>query len=302
LDQGDAGWWKHRPTGTVIDMETITDIPSIKRLERSSSSRVFAGVCGGLGRYFGLSPAFYRLGFVVLTLLGGAGILIYLAAVLVIPQEGKPASLAEEALAQRHEKPWPLIGLGVVGVAIAVLVAKAPLWSIAGSGWVVLLVFGLGIFWVSRGNSRGRKLLRAAVATTVTLFAVTVAAIAIAFAWFDVSLSDGTGTRIYEPATASQLRPAYTLGVGELRLDLSHLAPVTQATTIHANLGVGHIRVIVPQGMHVAVNAHAKVGELNILDQHNDGHDTSLSTGLGSLLVIDARVGAGKVDVERAAG
>jgi Cell wall-active antibiotics response 4TMS YvqF len=195
-----------------------------------------------------------------------------------------------------------LIGLGVVGVAIAVLVAKAPLWSIAGSGWVVLLVFGLGIFWVSRGNSRGRKLLRAAVAATVTLFAVTVAAIAIAFAWFDVSLSDGTGTRIYQPATASQLRPAYTLGVGELRLDLSHLPPVTQATTIHANLGVGHIRVIVPQGMHVAVNAHAKLGELNVLDQHQDGHDTSLSTGHGSLLVIDARVGAGKVDVERAAG
>jgi phage shock protein PspC (stress-responsive transcriptional regulator) len=301
LDQGDAGWWNARPTGTVIGMETITDIPSTKRLERSSSGRVFAGVCAGLGRYFDLSPTFYRLGFVVLTLLGGAGILIYLAAVLVIPQEGKPASLAEEALAQRHEKPWPLIGLGIAGVALAVLLARSAL-PVAGGGWVVLLVLGLGVLWVSRGNSRGRKLLRAAVATTVTLLALTAAAIAIGVAWFDVSFSDGVGTRIYQPVTASQVRPAYTLGVGDLRLDLSQLGPVTRPTTVHASVGVGRIRVIVPQGMQFAVNAHAKVGELDILSLRQKGSDTTLSTGSGSLLVIDASVGLGRVDVQRAAG
>ena len=32
-----------------------------------------AGVCGGLGRYFDVNPTFYRVGFVVLALLGGAG-------------------------------------------------------------------------------------------------------------------------------------------------------------------------------------------------------------------------------------
>jgi len=56
-----------------------------KRLERSRSDRMVAGVCGGLARYFDIHPAFYRVGFVVLTLLGGAGLLIYLAAALVIP-------------------------------------------------------------------------------------------------------------------------------------------------------------------------------------------------------------------------
>jgi phage shock protein PspC (stress-responsive transcriptional regulator) len=283
-------------------METIADIPSIKRLERSSSGRVFAGVCAGLGRYFNLSPAFYRLGFVVLTLLGGAGILIYLAAVLVIPREGEPASLAEEALAQRHEKPWPLIGLGVAGVALAVLLARATLWPVAGGGWVVLLVVGLAVLWVSRGDSRGRKLLRAAVATTVTLLVIITAAVAIGIAWFDVSFSDGVGTRIYQPVAASQLSPAYKLGVGDLRLDLSHLDTVTQPTTIHASVGIGHIRVTVPQDMRVAVSAHAKVGELDILNLRQSGRDKTLSTGSGSLLVIDASIGLGKVEVERAAG
>ena len=69
--------------------ENITHTPSTKRLERSSSDRVIAGVSGGLGRYFDLNPTFFRLGFVVLTLLGGAGILIYLAAVLVLPDEAR---------------------------------------------------------------------------------------------------------------------------------------------------------------------------------------------------------------------
>ena len=43
---------------------------------------------GGLGRYFDINPAVFRLGFVVLTLLGGSGILVYIAAVLVMPKEG----------------------------------------------------------------------------------------------------------------------------------------------------------------------------------------------------------------------
>ena len=50
------------------------------------------GVCGGLGRYFDLNPTVFRVGFVVLTLLGGAGVLVYLAAALVMPAEGKERS------------------------------------------------------------------------------------------------------------------------------------------------------------------------------------------------------------------
>ena len=69
--------------------EHITHTASIKRLERSSSDRMVSGVAGGLGRYFDLNPGVFRLGFVVLTLLGGAGILVYLTAVLVMPERGR---------------------------------------------------------------------------------------------------------------------------------------------------------------------------------------------------------------------
>src|SRR5437867_9179708 len=114
---------------------------AVKRLERSRSDRMLAGVCGGLARYFDIHPAFYRVGFVVLTLLGGAGILIYAAAVLVIPDEGKEDSVATAALRDRRERPWPLIGLALVAVAVVSLLSRATLWP-HGDAWLLLLKIG----------------------------------------------------------------------------------------------------------------------------------------------------------------
>ena len=201
--------------------QPLTHTPQVKRLERSSSSRVVAGVSGGLGRYFDLNPAVFRLGFVVLTLLGGAGLLVYLAAVLVIPDEGKDASIAAEVLAERRDRPWPLVGLGLIGVATLVLISRGELWPSAGAGWALLLVGGLVILWTSRRGSRGRRIAIAATVTVSVLLAAAIAATAVAFAWFNVSLSDGVGDRVYAPATAAAIQPSYEVGIGSLRVDLS---------------------------------------------------------------------------------
>ena len=85
-----------------------------KWLERSRSDRMVLGVSGGLAKYFDIHPAFYRVGFLVLTLLGGAGLVIYLAAALVMPDEGKEDLVVTAALRNRRDRPWPLIGLGLV--------------------------------------------------------------------------------------------------------------------------------------------------------------------------------------------
>jgi phage shock protein PspC (stress-responsive transcriptional regulator) len=280
-------------------MEHTADISSIKRLERTAHGRMLAGVCGGLGRYFDLSPTFYRLGFVVLTLLGGAGILVYLAAVLVIPAEDKQESIAAEALAERRDRPWSLIGLGLVGAALAVLLARATLWPVAGGGWFVILLLGLGVLWASRGTSRARVFLRVVIAAFAALVLAAIAMFSIALAWFDVSFSKGVGDRIYQPASAADLKHTYALGVGSLELDLRNLQPVTTTTTVHAKLGVGKLHITVPRNLPIAVNAHAKVGQLDILQQHEGGRNVDLSTPGGALLVIDAKVGAGQIDVER---
>jgi len=59
-----------------------------KQLRRSRSDRWLAGICGGLGEFFGLDPLWFRLLFVILGLPGGVpGVLIYLIMLLVIPEE-----------------------------------------------------------------------------------------------------------------------------------------------------------------------------------------------------------------------
>src|SRR4051794_41815925 len=64
--------------------------PVPRRLTRSSSDKVLAGVAGGLGRYFDIDPIIFRIGVVVLTLAGGAGVLAYLAAWVLVPDDPLP--------------------------------------------------------------------------------------------------------------------------------------------------------------------------------------------------------------------
>ncbi|AKB39255.1 PspC domain-containing protein [Methanosarcina mazei] len=60
-----------------------------KRLTRSKSDRMVFGVCGGLGKYFGVDPTLIRLGFAFFILLSGIGpgIVIYIIMAIIMPQE-----------------------------------------------------------------------------------------------------------------------------------------------------------------------------------------------------------------------
>jgi phage shock protein PspC (stress-responsive transcriptional regulator) len=280
--------------------EHITHPAAVQRLERSKSDRKLTGVAGGLGRYFDLNPNFFRLGFVVLTLLGGAGILIYLVAAFVMPDEGKEKSIAEQVLDDRRDRPWPLVGLAIAGVAIVVLLSHATVWPAAGAGWILVLFVGLAILWASRADRRAGRILRALLALTAVFVALTAAVVVAAFSWFNVSLGDGVGNGFYTPASVSAVKPSYEMGVGYLRLDLSNIGPVTTETHIRAKVDVGELRIVVPRNTAVSVNAHAKVGDLYVLNQHDSGRNIDATGGTGGLLVIDANVGAGRVDIVRA--
>ena len=48
---------------------------------------MLCGVCTGIGKYFNIDPTLVRLGFVILTCLGGSGLLVYLASAILIPKE-----------------------------------------------------------------------------------------------------------------------------------------------------------------------------------------------------------------------
>jgi phage shock protein PspC (stress-responsive transcriptional regulator) len=274
-----------------------THTQSIKRLERSSSDKMLAGVAGGLGRYFDLSPAVFRLGLIVLTLIGGAGILIYLAAILVIPAEGKDLSIAGEVLAQRRDRPWPLVGLGLAGAALVVLLARGASWPASGAGWGLILVLGLVVLWSSRREGRGRRVVLALTGVVAVLVTAAIVAIAAAFASFDVSLGDGVGDRTYQPATAAQLKSSYHMGIGDLVVDLSNLPPGT-SKHVDAHVGMGHLKIIVPN-RPVTVHSHVKYGVVHQYGVRHSGHGVDVQTG-GGQLTVDAGLGTGRIDVVRA--
>ena len=62
---------------------------SHKNLYRSRTNRVFAGICGGLGNYFDIDPVVLRLVWLLVVIFTGfaPGVLAYLIAIFVIPQE-----------------------------------------------------------------------------------------------------------------------------------------------------------------------------------------------------------------------
>lgn len=56
-----------------------------KKLYRSSTNHMLAGVCGGLGEYFNIDPTIVRLLWALLCLLAGSGVLVYIVCALIIP-------------------------------------------------------------------------------------------------------------------------------------------------------------------------------------------------------------------------
>ncbi len=57
-----------------------------KKLYRSNNNKKLAGVCGGIGEYFAIDPTLIRLAWVFLSLFAGAGLIAYIIAALIIPQ------------------------------------------------------------------------------------------------------------------------------------------------------------------------------------------------------------------------
>jgi phage shock protein PspC (stress-responsive transcriptional regulator) len=117
-----------------------------RRLVRRSDDRYLAGVAGGVADYFAIDPVFVRIAFVVLTFVGGAGAIAYVAGWLLIPEEGENTSVGEEALRNHH---WARIA-GFVLIAIAASVLLRPLWWLGGNLVTAVALILLGVYLLSR--------------------------------------------------------------------------------------------------------------------------------------------------------
>ena len=86
-------------------MAVMSNVNGSKTLVRTRDGRIVAGVCSGLAEYFGLDANLIRVIVAVLTVFtGGVGALAYLAAWVVIPEEGEKSSIAENLVNKNRKQ------------------------------------------------------------------------------------------------------------------------------------------------------------------------------------------------------
>jgi phage shock protein PspC (stress-responsive transcriptional regulator) len=257
-----------------------------RRLTRAKDDRWLGGVCVGLGRYFDLTPAIYRIAFVALAFAGGTGILLYAAAWLVIPEEGAADSIAAAELRKHRDHPKRLLGFAVLGAIGLAVLSSIHLWPSPGNLWVLAALVIAAVAWW-----RGRVLAGIVVGVLVVLVAGVLLAVR-------VPVFAGIGSRSYETVHSK-----YTLGIGDLRLNLADARLSKGQTFVKADLGIGNLRVVVPRNASVDVDARVQAGDVVVLGREEGGthvHSHVVDrTGSGRVLVLDLRTGLGKISVER---
>jgi len=133
-------------------METTETIREARRLTRPRDGRWLGGVAAGLGAYFDLSPAIYRVAFVALSLAGGTGILLYIAAWLVIPEEGHADSIAATALKRERDRPGRAVGLALLAFVGILVLGEASFWPDPGNVWLAVALAGAALVWWQVGG------------------------------------------------------------------------------------------------------------------------------------------------------
>ncbi|QCX28337.1 PspC domain-containing protein [Nocardioides jishulii] len=125
--------------GPHVDWEHVKDVNRMHR----PADRMVAGVASGLARHFNLDPLVLRVAFGVLALFGGAGILLYAALWLLLPEDGRTD--ATIPLDERNRS----VALAVVA-ALACLALVGDSWGLYWFPWPLAVVAVVGWFLYSR--------------------------------------------------------------------------------------------------------------------------------------------------------
>ncbi|HVL97300.1 MAG TPA: PspC domain-containing protein, partial [Solirubrobacteraceae bacterium] len=277
------------------------------------SDRIVVGVAGGLGRHFDIDPLLFRLGFVVLSLFGGGGLILYLVLAAIVPSDGVPgdpqhagrgraAAIALAVVAALVL--FPLVGGGLVMLspllliaAVAVLAYRAAGGSVdprlahaavvvlalmaalaLGAGAATAVAFGGGTIVAAIVLGLGVVLIAAAFAGGARWLIAPALLLAVPLALVSaagISFEGGVGQREYRPGSLNDLRDEYRLGVGELVLDLRDVDFGAGTTTVRTDVGVGATRVLLPRGVCVASEVELGLGEADVLDRESHGVDVT---------------------------
>ena len=315
---------------TITDTTAVAEPPP-RRLTRADEGRWLAGVCAGLGRYFDVNPLVYRIAFAALALAGGTGLLLYVAAWLVMPRESSDDSIAVEALREHRDRPWLLLGIGLLSFGAILALSEARFWPGTGNVWLAAILVGAAIVWwhVGRGDrprtgsavtsdthTAPRQPRRPSLFLPVLGVLLAAAGLLGLLAVLDVyevevAVAFAAGVAIVGAAVAVGATTGKRVG-GLVVLGLVLLAGfgVAAATPVSFSSGVGE-RLERPVGVAELEDSYELgIGELTIdlssVELPAGTTKIDVRLGIGEVVVtvpadvaleIDARAGAGEVDV-----
>jgi phage shock protein PspC (stress-responsive transcriptional regulator) len=272
-----------------------------RRLLRSSSDRVIAGVAGGLGKYFGVDPVMFRIGFVIAIFFGGVGFLAYGLLWLFVKTDGEPDRGQRIGGRLQRMGFWRALGtIALVALAIGGLFALAVGAAFAVAvGWgvpVAIAVIAIGAVLAATALRGRRARWLIAPALALVIGGGTAQA-------YDLDFRGGIGDHEHHPLTAASIpTDGYKLGIGRLVVDLRDL-DWTKSKVVHVNvkLGSGQANVFVPERVCVQGKGHVGIGESEVAGERDSGIDIDHTVGSGSSatprLELDADVEIGQLRV-----
>ena len=334
--------------GDVRQIAVMTEIPPTppapeetpRRLTRSTSDSLIAGVAGGIGRHLNIDPLAIRITFVILTFAGGLGLIAYLLCLVFVPTDDPSAPPLKWGLART-------IGAGLLAVAALAILVPDWFW---GPQLPLLLLAGAVVYLLVRmvrddgGTHAGRVAARIAIG--IVLFALAAGAFVAAAAgtalgggvvvaglviacgvglvggafrggarWLivpaivlavplgavaatDLDVRGTWGDRTFHPGTVAELDDGYEMGLGSLKVDMSDVDLPPGRTDLRLDIGIGEIKVLVPEDVCVTTEAQVGMGAVNVGEGEQGGVDFDISDdrtvapGVAHLHVIaDAGVG-----------
>jgi phage shock protein PspC (stress-responsive transcriptional regulator) len=137
---------------SVLSSLEVTTLAEIKRVYKLKEGRIIDGVCGGFAAYIGVEAVWVRVGWAILALAGGIGIVAYLLAMYLFPR-AETGDAGPPVRAKRSAGPLIagliLIGVGAAIVLRAVGILDYGFWGAWHIAWVILwpiALIGGGLF------------------------------------------------------------------------------------------------------------------------------------------------------------
>lgn len=133
----------------------VEESPGTGLLRRSTEDKVVAGVCGGLGRYFGVDPIWFRIAFVVLAIGGGSGVLLYLIAWVAMPEQRTGEDLGQGPSSIGAQGPV-IAGVALIAVGLMLLINNLVPWFDRIMWPLVVVAVGLAMIYSGSRHARNR--------------------------------------------------------------------------------------------------------------------------------------------------